>query len=318
LNVKNVDLFLNAGQALAYDVWNLSNEQNFPIPFTGLSNPYPTTGDTDWTIIDPKPQLKDFFEFAQTFWYNMINVRNRQVATDGKTSGYPTLQSIFWRYLTALQDEGIVTNDFTYAKMLDYINGIGDFWVRLVEQFVPATTLWNTGTRFENSIFHRQKFIYRPQRGCLLEDLEVAGAQVGGGVEPNNCNTVDFILSVLYNSNVLQQVINSIPLDIVCNFGTPSISSLQYRFILTLTKNGVNEVFSFDNPEVFNSPNLVMSEVQWIIFINQGLGSILGELTAIGVSATYVNNIITLQSEDCEEITLADFDLEFINVEFGC
>jgi hypothetical protein len=85
-----------------------------------------------------------------------------------------------------------------------------------------------------------------------------------------------------------------------------------------LTKNGVDEVFSFDNPEVFNSPNLVMTESQWIIFINQGLGSILGELTAIGVSATYVNNTITLQSEDCEEITLADFDLEFINVEFGC
>jgi hypothetical protein len=62
----------------------------------------------------------------------------------------------------------------------------------------------------------------------------------------------------------------------------------------------------------------VTSEAQWIIFINQGLGSILGGLTAIGVSATYANNTITLQSEDCEEITLADFDLEFINVQFGC
>jgi hypothetical protein len=202
--------------------------------------------------------------------------------------------------------------------MLSYINGIGDFWVRLVEQFIPATTLWNTGTRFENSIFHRQKFIYRPQRGCILENLELAGGQAGGGVQPNNCNTVDFFLSILYNSNILQQAINSIPLEIVCAVGTASISSLQYRFILTLTKNGVNETFSFDNPEVFNSPNLVMSEVQWIIFINQGLGSILGDLTAIGVSATYANNTITLQSEDCEEITLADFDLEFINVEFGC
>ena len=318
MNVKNVDLFLNPGQALAYDVWALSNQENYPIPFTGLANPYPTTGNTDWTVIDPKPQLKDFFEFAQTFWTNLINVRNRQVATDGKTSGYPTLQSIFWRYLTSLQDVGIETNNFNYINMLSYINGIGDFWVRLVEQFIPATTLWNTGTRFENSIFHRQKFIYRPQRGCILENLELAGGQAGGGVQPNNCNTVDFLLSVLYNSNVLQQAINSIPLEIVCDFGTASISSLEYRFILTLTKNGVDQTFSFDNPEVFNSPNLVMSEVQWIIFINQGLGSILGNLTAIGVSATYNNNTITLQSEDCEEITLADFDLEFINVQFGC
>lgn len=318
LNVKNVDLFLNPGQALAYDVWYLSNSSNYPIPFTGLSNPYPTTGDTDWTIINPKPQLKDFFEFAQTFWNNMINARNRQVSTDGKTSGYPTLQSLFWEYLTSLQDVGIENNNFSYESMINYINGIGDYWVRLVEQFIPATTLWNTGTRFENSIFHRQKFIYRPQRGCLLEEIEVAGPEVGGGVNPNNCNTVDFVISVLYNSNVIQQVINSIPLDINCEFGTPSISSLQYRFIITLTKNGQDEVFTFDNPEVFNSPNLLISESQWIIFMIQGLASILGELTAIGVSATYANNTITLQSEDCEEITNADFDLEFINVEFGC
>ena len=318
LNVKNVDLFLNPGQALTYDVWYLSNSFNYPIPFTGLSNPYPTTGDTDWTIINPKPQLKDFFEFAQTFWNNMINARNRQVSTDGKTSGYPTLQSLFWKYLTSLQDAGVQNDNFSYTSMISYINGIGDYWIRLIEQFIPATTLWNTGTRFENSIFHRQKLIYRPQRGCLLEDLEVAGGQVGGGVNPNNCNTVDFLLSVLYNANIIQQAINSIPLDIVCEFGTPSISALQYRFIITLTKNGVDEVFTFDNPQVFNPPNLLISESQWIIFMSQGLASILGELTAIGVSATYTNNTITLQSEDCEEITNADFDLEFINVEFGC
>jgi hypothetical protein len=88
--------------------------------------------------------------------------------------------------------------------------------------------------------------------------------------------------------------------------------------LLTLTKNGIDYVFSFDNPEVFNQPNLVMTEIQWIIFTNQGFASILGELTAIGISATYDNNIITLQSQDCEEITLADFDLEFINVQYGC
>ena len=129
---------------------------------------------------------------------------------------------------------------------------------------------------------------------------------------------MDFLLSVLYNANIIQQAINSIPLDIVCEFGTPSISALQYRFIITLTKNGVDEVFTFDNPQVFNPPNLLISESQWIIFMSQGLASILGELTAIGVSATYTNNTITLQSEDCEEITNADFDLEFINVEFGC
>jgi hypothetical protein len=37
-----------------------------------------------------------------------------------------------------------------------------------VEQMVPATTIWNTGVKYENSIFHRQKFVWRRQRGCQL------------------------------------------------------------------------------------------------------------------------------------------------------
>ncbi len=52
--------------------------------------------------------------------------------------------------------------------MTEYVNGIGDYWIRLVEQMVPASTIWNTGVRYENSAFHRQKFGWRRQRGCAL------------------------------------------------------------------------------------------------------------------------------------------------------
>ena len=100
----------------------MSLTKSYPIPLTGLSNPYPTTGNTDWTVINPKPQQKDFFEFSQTFWNNMINVRNRQVATDGKTSGYPTLQSIYWKYLESGQAINIPNDNFTYQTMIDYVN----------------------------------------------------------------------------------------------------------------------------------------------------------------------------------------------------
>ena len=36
LNVKNVDIMLNPGQGLSYDVWYMSNQYNFPIPEQGL------------------------------------------------------------------------------------------------------------------------------------------------------------------------------------------------------------------------------------------------------------------------------------------
>jgi hypothetical protein len=183
LNVKNVDLFMNPGQGLAYDVWYMSRQFNYPIPDEGLNyieptycNPYPvseypTTGRIDWTEINPRPNNQTFFEFAQTFWKNTINVRNRLYAFDGKTGGYPTLQSIFWKYLLSEQMANIPNNNFNYQNMIEYVNGMGDYWIRLVEQMIPATTIWNTGTRLENSIFHRQKFAWRRQRGCQLIPL---------------------------------------------------------------------------------------------------------------------------------------------------
>ena len=195
LNVKNTEIFLNPAQGLVYDVWFMSSTLNYPIPNQGLNyvNPngcfpnaatcYPDRGGVDWTIINPQPKQKTFFEFAQTFWKNTINVRNRQFSTDGKTSGYPTLQSIYWKYLQSLQDVNIPNNNFTYKTMIDYVNGLGDYWIRLIEQMVPATTIWNTGVKMENSIFHRQKFQWKRQRGCQI--ITQPTPETGGGTAPD-------------------------------------------------------------------------------------------------------------------------------------
>ena len=192
LNVKNIDLFMNPAQGLAYDVWFMSNEFNYPIPSRGLNyvqptycnpNPesnYPKRGGVDWTEINPQPQRKTFFEFAQTFWQNTINVRNRLYASNGKTGGYPTLESIFWKYLQSQETINIPNNNFNYQTMLEYVQGIGDYWIRIVEQMIPATTLWNTGTKIENSIFHRQKFVWRRQQGCQVVPFEISPPQLGG------------------------------------------------------------------------------------------------------------------------------------------
>jgi hypothetical protein len=199
INVKNIDLFLNPAQGLLYDVWSMSREFNYPIANEGLGyvaptrcNPdpistYPHRGGVDNTVINPQPKNKTFFEFAQTFWQNTINVRNRQFATDGGTSGYPTLQSIYWSYLESEADAGIPNDNFTYNTMIEYVNGMGDYWIRLVEQMIPATTIWNTGVKLENSIFHRQKFVWRRQRGCDLMPVPCKPCQLIGSVYPNDC-----------------------------------------------------------------------------------------------------------------------------------
>jgi hypothetical protein len=202
INVKNVELFLNPAQGLLYDVWYMSRQFNYPIPNEGLNytqpsfcdpNPstiYPNRGGVDNTVIKPKPLTQTFFEFAQTFWKNTINVRNRQFATNGKTGGYPTLESIFWRYLESESLGGVENDNFSYKNMIEYVNGLGDYWVRLVEQMIPASTIWNTGVKLENSIFHRQKFVWRRQRGCELV--------------PILCNPCKFIGSVFYSDCPVQ------------------------------------------------------------------------------------------------------------------
>jgi hypothetical protein len=199
LNVKNVDLFLNPAQGIAYDIWYMSQQYNYPIPNEGLNyvmptacdpkpySPYPSRGGVDWTEINPQPKRKTFFEFAQTFWLNTINVRNRQFSSNGKTGGYPTLESIFWNYLQSNETVGIPNDNFSYKTMLEYVNGLGDYWIRLVEQMVPATTIWNTGVRVENSIFHRQKFVWRRQEGCQLMRVPCKPCSITSNLFSHDC-----------------------------------------------------------------------------------------------------------------------------------
>lgn len=174
MNVKNVDIFLNPGQGLVYETWEQSRKYDYPIPESGLTINYPVPGGVDSTFINPQPKKKTFFEFSQTFWHNMINTRNRQFITDGKTGGYPTLQSLFWKYLEQQEVIGEQNNQYTYQKLIDYVNGMGPYWLKLIEQMIPATTLWQGGVKFENSILHRQKFVYRRQRGCqdVVENID--------------------------------------------------------------------------------------------------------------------------------------------------
>ena len=212
LNVKNVDLFLNPAQGLVYDVWTQSRKYDYPIPESGLTVGYPVPGGVDSTFVNPQPKKKTFFEFSQTFWENMINVRNRQYITDGKTGGYPTLQSIFWKYIESESTVGLPNNKYTYQKLIDYVNGIGPYWMKLVEQMIPATTIWNTGVRMENSIFQRQKFVYRRQRGCQFIPVPVDPCFIISSIFDYTCTTeyTDFNIYPWLNGDVDVSNFNSI------------------------------------------------------------------------------------------------------------
>jgi hypothetical protein len=193
VNVKNVELSLNPSQGLVYEIWDQSRKYGYPIPNSGYSvsnigytmNYLPLRNET-FTTINPEPNKKTFFEFAQTFWENMINVRSRQVI-GGSNLSYPELQSVFWKYLESENNVGIPTNKYTYQKLIDYVNGLGPYWMKLIEQMIPASTIWTTGIKYENAPFQRQKFVYRRQFGCRILPVEKQSCYVISNIFNYTC-----------------------------------------------------------------------------------------------------------------------------------
>ncbi len=202
LNVKNIDLFLNPAQGLVYDVWDMSNRYGYPISGDNYIN-LPIRGGVDDTTVSSRPRTQTFFEFAQTFWINMINVRNRMYTSNGKTGGYPTLESVYWKYLQSQENIGVENNNFNYENMIEYVMGIGDYWVRLVEQMVPASTIWNSGVKYENSIFHRQKMVWRRQEGCQLIPVPCNPCELVTNIFRPDCPIEELVCSVYpWNANM--------------------------------------------------------------------------------------------------------------------
>jgi hypothetical protein len=301
----------------------MSRQYNYPIPNEGLNyieptycnpnpnTPYPQRGGIDWTEINPKPKEKTFFEFLQTFWHNTINVRNRQFITDGKTGGYPTLQSIYWKYLESREIAGIPNDNFTYQPLIDYVNGMGDYWIRLIEQMVPATTIWNTGVRLENSIFHRQKFVWRRQYGCRIVPVPCNPCELTTQLFAYDC-PVQFVECPLYpwDSN---------PSNV--SFGTILSNALNnYLEINNLTTNDclLNTIvcewyvdIRYNGVPLIIEPFTITSgyqnyptNQQWIDGLNSSLTNLQNDGYTYFIDE--VNNTVTVYNVNCIPISVDD------------
>ena len=324
LNVKNVDIFLNPAQGLLYDVWDESRQYDYPIPESGLTVGYPVPGGVDSTFVNPEPKKKTFFEFSQTFWENMINTRNRQYISDGKTGGYPTLQSIFWKYIESEQTVGIPNNQYTYQKLIDYVNGIGPYWTKLVEQMVPATTIWNGGVRLENSILHKQKFVYRRQRGCQFIPVVVNPCFIISGIFDYNCNSesAEFNIFPWFNRDINVSNFNSILANRIDNMLAQSGLTLNQCYqdsVLTewyvdLELNGqqiIKELFY-----VGFGYTGVPTTTQWQL----ALIDYLPQLINYGYTYSLIGNILTITNLSCLDNTaISSVSLNVgINININC
>ena len=330
LNVKNVDIMLNPSFGLLYDVYTMSRRYNYPIPNEGLQytkptycnpdpvNNYPKRGGIDWTEIVPKPKEKTFFEFAQTFWRNMINVRNRQFITDGKTGGYPTLQSIYWKYLESNQAINIPNDNFTYRTMIDYVNKLGDYWVRLIEQMVPATTIWNTGVRLENSIFHRQKFVWRRQFGCKIVPIPCNPCELTTQLFAYDCTKqriIHWLFPWNYDPTIVSfgTILNSALNEHLSNEGLALsnciLNTLQNYWFVEIKIGGI--VVALEEFAQTNGYTALPTDQQWVDGVSDALSSLetLGIYYEIDLESEtiiiYNNNCVPYDQNEEFEINVA-------------
>lgn len=134
LNRKNINVFLSADRAIDYDIYRRS--RNIPTSFSLVT---PQTGVT-------------FAEFLDTILNTGIP-NSHMVKYDRFYTG---LTQIYYEYQT---NQGFVP--YHYITVQDFINRLSPYWVNIVEQFIPATTLWIGGNVLENGIFNRSKFRHR-------------------------------------------------------------------------------------------------------------------------------------------------------------
>ena len=204
--------------------------------------------------------------------------------------------------------------------MIDFTLSLGDYWVRLVEQFVPATTLWNTGQKMDNSIFHRQKYVWRRQRGCTVTPLVVPCFPCTYNGEPytydcidqtTTCTLPDFDPIGILAQNILGLTNNLTN----CNFnGTESNWYVLVRLIDTITNQEeilINEHFYTGyGPNAIDSVN--GTPITYFDVIN-GIDDKLQYLYQYGLNYYFSGGVLTISNSSC----YADFTNKLLNLDIG-
>jgi hypothetical protein len=90
-----------------------------------------------------------FNQFLKNSLDAFINPKNRKTI---KT--YPSLSKIYFDYLKTTQ------NPIDNIRSLEFLNKFDTSWIKLIEQFVPSTSITNAGKKIQNSILLDNKYKY--------------------------------------------------------------------------------------------------------------------------------------------------------------
>jgi len=156
INTKEVDLDISPANAIETDVWCYVSD-NESILDTSTGNG--TCGDIGLNLQEllttEVNTITTIKEFNNTLRTELIDVKNRKTI-----SSYPTIRALYDRYKNGFKSNP-KSSSFDYYKMGNFVSLVGNYWVDLIEQVVPSTTIWGSTIKHSNTIFDKDKFKYK-------------------------------------------------------------------------------------------------------------------------------------------------------------
>jgi len=107
-------------------------------------------------LTSPVSGLTTIKQFNEIISSELINARCRKIS-----SSYPTLRALYERYMNSTEYCDTQSAQFDYDSMMDFSSLVGNYWVDLIEQVIPSTTIWGANNIYGNTLYDQQKFKYR-------------------------------------------------------------------------------------------------------------------------------------------------------------
>ena len=141
--IKNINIFISPANGINYDIWRKSRDLVVTFGTNGL-----------------EPQINtSFSEFLQDVVSSQVN--NSHVIRYRKN--YIQLEDVYQDYINKLTISGYTPYDM--IDVATFVNKMSPYWTNILEQIVPATTLWLGGNLIENTVFGRPKYDYNEGGG---------------------------------------------------------------------------------------------------------------------------------------------------------
>lgn len=167
INSKEVDLDINPANAIEQDVYCYVKDNlcllTGTTEVTGV-----TCGDNGINLNDilttDASLISSSDEFRDVMTTELINVKGWKTM-----SAYPTLRLLYDRYMNSTAYCDTISSQFVYSDMITFSELVGTYWVDLIEQVIPSTTIWGSTYVYGNTIFDQQKFKYKKSSLFICE-----------------------------------------------------------------------------------------------------------------------------------------------------